>query len=171
MPFKVQGSGFRVQGSKEMQIASLIQGDIPLIKCPFKHIGELTGSGEQDVLGIIEDMMKKGVIRKFGAILRHQKAGFKRNAMLLWAVPPSKSEAVGNILASFPEITHCYQRTPAFAGKYNIFTMIHLRDNGHGLRDNEYELLIQRLSSATGIKDYLLLISEEEFKKNSMEYF
>ncbi|PJA50617.1 MAG: Lrp/AsnC family transcriptional regulator, partial [Syntrophobacterales bacterium CG_4_9_14_3_um_filter_49_8] len=104
-----------------MQIASLIQGDIPLIKCPFKHIGELTGSGEQDVLGIIEDMMKKGVIRKFGAILRHQKAGFKRNAMLLWAVPPSKSEAVGNILASFPEITHCYQRTPAFAGKYNIF--------------------------------------------------
>ena len=102
---------------KEKQIASLIQGDISLINRPFKHIGEETGIREQEVIQIIEDMIERGVIRKFGAIVRHQKAGFKRNAMLLWAVPPSRSEAAGNILASFPEITHCYQRTPAFAGK------------------------------------------------------
>ncbi|MFA4915400.1 MAG: hypothetical protein WC560_01845 [Syntrophales bacterium] len=116
-------------------------------------------------------MIKKGLIRKFGAIVRHQKAGFNQNAMLLWAVPSSKIETVGNILASFPEITHCYQRTPAFSEKYNIFTMIHLRDNKEDPQNNEYNLLIRKLSSATGIEDYLVLISEEEFKKSSMEYF
>ena len=149
---------------KEKQIATLIQGDISLSRRPFKHIGEQAGLGEQDVIRIVEGMMKRGVIRKFGAILRHQRAGFEQNAMLLWAVPPSMTETVGNILASFAEITHCYERTPPFAGKYNIFTMIHLKDNG-------YNSLLARLSSATGIEDYLVLASKEEFKKSSMEYF
>jgi len=156
---------------KEKQIASLIQGDISLTNRPFKRIAEQTGSEEQEVLKIIGNMIKKGLIRKFGAIVRHQKAGFNQNAMLLWAVPSSKIETVGNILASFPEITHCYQRTPAFSEKYNIFTMIHLRDNKEDPQNNEYNLLIRKLSSATGIEDYLVLISEEEFKKSSMEYF
>jgi DNA-binding Lrp family transcriptional regulator len=84
--------------------------------------------------------------------------------MVLWAVPLDKCESVGNTLASFTEITHCYERVPPFEGKYNLFTMIHFRE---GIQ----EIIIQKLSQAAGIKDFKVLASEEEYKKNSMEYF
>ena len=148
----------------EIKIAKHIQGDIPLTKRPFKRIGEEIGTGEERVIDGIKSLIKRGIIRKFGATVRHQKAGFTQNAMVIWAVPDERCETVGKIFASFREITHCYERTPPFEEKYNIYTMIHLKEN-------DQERLIKKLSSATGIKDFKVLISEEEFKKSSMEYF
>ncbi|MBE9547200.1 MAG: Lrp/AsnC family transcriptional regulator [Proteobacteria bacterium] len=148
----------------ETKIAKYIQGDIPLVQRPFKRIGEEVGIGEEKVTEAINDLIKRGTIRKFGAVIRHQKAGFTQNAMVVWAVPDERCEAVGKTFASFKEITHCYERTPPFEEKYNIFTMIHFKEN-------DQEKLLQKLSSVTGIKDFKVLISEEEFKKSSMEYF
>ncbi len=148
----------------EKRVSKFIQQDIPLEKRPFKSIAEQAFSSEEEVLATIQGLMAKGSIRKFGAILRHQKAGFTQNAMVIWAVPPDRYESVGNTLASFAEITHCYERVPPFEGKYNIFTMIHFQ------KENQ-ESIIQKLSRAAGIKDFRVLASEEEYKKNSMEYF
>ena len=149
---------------KERKIAKLIQGDIPLAKRPFKRIGEETGLSEEEVIGTINDLKKKEIIRKFGAILRHQKVGIVKNAMVIWAVPEERCEAIGNILTSLREITHCYERVPPFEGEYNLFAMMHFRDD-------DPERLIQEISLQTGIKDYIVLETEEEFKKSSMEYF
>jgi siroheme decarboxylase len=149
---------------KARDVARLIQGDLPLVRRPFQAIADQTGLREQDVLNAISDMMARGFVRKFGAIVRHQKAGFTRNLMALWSVPEDRCEAVGLLLASYPEITHCYERSPAFEGKYNLFTMIHLR--GH-----DEETFMETLKKATGVADCRLLFSEEEFKKISMEYF
>ena len=148
----------------EKKISSLIQQDISLEQRPFKKIAERVGTSEERVLAAIRGLMTKGVIRKFGAILRHQKAGFSHNAMVIWAVPQERIEFAGRILASFKEVTHCYERTPPFAGKYNVFTMVHF---GKG----NQESVIQKLSQETGLKDFRVLTSEEEYKKSSMEYF
>jgi DNA-binding Lrp family transcriptional regulator len=148
----------------EKKIAKALQGDIPLTRRPFKQIAEETGSTEEEVLSVIQGMKKRGIIRKVGAIIRHQRAGITHNAMVVWAVPAALCERVGQIFAAFPEITHCYERSPAFLEKYNIFTMTHLRKGDH-------HHLVEKLSAASGIKDYLVLFSEEEFKKSSMEYF
>ncbi|MCX5853593.1 MAG: Lrp/AsnC family transcriptional regulator [Deltaproteobacteria bacterium] len=147
-----------------MKIAQIIQRDLPLEKRPFRELGNLTGMSEKDILEHIGDMMDRGVIRKFGAVIRHQKAGYTENAMVVWAVPEDQREAAGNILASFPEITHCYERTPPFEGKYAIFTMVHFREG-------EGDGVIRKLSEAAGIRDFKVLTSEEEYKKSSMEYF
>ena len=149
---------------KERKIAKHIQGDISLEKRPFKRIGEETGLNEEEVIGTINDLKKKEIIRKFGAILRHQRAGIVKNAMVIWAVPEERCEAIGNILASLREITHCYERTPPFEGEYNLFAMMHFKN------DNP-ERLIQEISLRADIKDYIVLETEEEFKKSSMEYF
>ncbi|MGZ3607794.1 MAG: siroheme decarboxylase subunit beta [Syntrophales bacterium] len=148
----------------EKKISRLIQQDIALEKRPFKKIAEKVGTSEERVLAAIRGLMTKGVIRKFGAILRHQKAGFPHNAMVIWAVPQERIECAGKILASFKEVTHCYERTPPFAGKYNVFTMVHFG------KWNQ-ESVIQKLSQETGLKDFKVLSSEEEYKKSSMEYF
>jgi len=148
----------------EKKIARLIQNDIPLVTRPFKSIAERAGTSEEEALTVIRGLMKAGIVRKFGTILRHQKAGFTHNAMVIWAVPQGKTDAVGHTLASFREVTHCYERTPPFAGKYTIFSMVHFREE-------EQKSIIQKLSKAAGIKDFKILMSEEEYKKSSMEYF
>jgi DNA-binding Lrp family transcriptional regulator len=148
----------------ETKIAKQIQGDIPLTERPFGRIGEKTEIREEDVVEGIKGLMKRGIVRKFGAILRHHRAGFTHNIMVIWAVPEQRCEDVGRIFASFREISHCYERTPPFEGRYNIYTMIHLRGN-------DQKRFIEKLISKTGIKDFKVLLTEEEFKKSSMEYF
>ena len=150
---------------KEEAIVRSIQGDIGFAKRPYQWVAQQTGIPEQEVLDGIAGMMKRGIIRKIVAIVRHQKAGFIRNTMVVWAVPEDRCEAVGKMLAAFPEVTHCYQRTPAFAEKYNLFSMIHLRSQ------QEEDRLLRKISAKTGLTDYLILTSEEEFKKSSMAYY
>jgi DNA-binding Lrp family transcriptional regulator len=149
---------------EERIICRLIQRDIAMIRRPYQDIADRTGMTEQEVLNGIRQMRERGLIRKFGAVVRHREAGFTGNAMVVWAVPEDRCEQVGQLLSSFPEITHCYERSPVFEGKYNLFSMIHLRQQN-------IEEKIEAISAATGIPDYLILTSEEEFKKSSMEYF
>ncbi len=149
---------------KERKIAKRIQVDIFLEKRPFKRIGKETGLSEEEVIGTINDFKKEKIIRKFGSILRHQRAGIVKNAMVIWAVPEERCEVIGNILTSLREVTHCYERVPPFEGEYNLFAMMHFKDD-------DPERLIQEISLRTGIKDYIVLETEEEFKKSSMEYF
>jgi siroheme decarboxylase len=148
---------------REKKIAAYIQKDIPLTKEPFGQAAGQLGIPEQEIISVSENLMKRGFIRKFGAILRHQKAGYTRNMMVIWAVPEDMCDDIGAALAEFPQVTHCYKRVPAFEGKYNIFTMVHLK--------SEKDRIIDQLSQSIGIKDYQALSSDEEYKKSSMEYF
>jgi siroheme decarboxylase len=148
----------------QKKVARLIQKDIPVQKFPFKKTGKLCALTDKEVLTTTKQLLDKGFIRKFGAILRHQKAGYKENALVVWFVPVQQIEKAGNIFASFPFISHCYQREPAFMDKYNIFTMIHARGK-------TISSLIKEMVNITGIKDYLILKSVKEYKKTSPEYF
>jgi len=149
---------------REKQIARLLQQDISIINRPFMEIAEATGTTEGDVLQITRDFMNRRLIRKISAIVRHQKIGFTRNAMVVWAVPEGRIDEVGKAMASLREITHCYERSPLFLGKYNLFSMIHLKDT-------DPESFIQGIAIRMDIPDYQILQSEEELKKSSMEYF
>lgn len=149
---------------KEHKISRYLQYDLSLEKRPFTYISKVTGLSEQDVVATINDLKRRGIIRKFGAILRHQKAGLTKNVMVLWSVPDDRIEFAGKIFSSYKEITHCYERIPSFEGKYNLFAMMHFRGKISGR-------LIDEIASRIGIEDYQLLETEEELKKSSMEYF
>lgn len=145
-------------------VARCLQGDIPLESRPFRSIAEAVSLSEEEVLTIAGRMKDQGIVRKFGAIVRHQLAGYRHNVMVLWAVSPDQCDTVGKRLASFAEVTHCYERNPPFAGRYNLFTMVHFRRQGD-------ETLLSRMAEAAGVTDYKVLRSLEEYKKSSMEYF
>lgn len=68
--------------------------------------------------------------------------------MCVWNVPDEKIEIVGNIMAEFPEVTHCYERPRYPDWPYNLFTMV------HSYTPEECEEVAVRISEATGIKDY-----------------
>jgi siroheme decarboxylase len=148
----------------ETGVARLIQTDIPLTARPFQRIAEIADMAEEEVLSLARGLKARGVIRKFGAIIRHQKVGYTHNVMVLWAVLPAHAEKAGKALSRFAEVTHCYERSPPFAGRYNLFTMVHFRNE-------EDEVLLREMAAAAGIADFRVLRSLEEYKKNSMEYF
>ena len=147
------------------KIIGLIQGDLPLAPRPFALLAAQIGITEERFIEAVRSLKRQGVIRRFGATLRHQEAGFSSNAMVAWVVPEDLIAEVGTAMARFREVTHCYQRRPQKDWKYNLYTMIH-GDN----REECYQIA-RRLSEQTGIMDYALLFSEREFKKTSMAYF
>ncbi len=149
----------------EKQIIALLQTDIPVIKRPFLEMAEQIGITEDKFLSVLKDLDKRGMIRRFGATLKHQKSGFKANAMVAWKVDEENIENVGNIMTGFHEITHCYRRNPAPDWKYNLYTMVHA-----GSKDECYAL-VKKISKAVGEDEYELLFSNKELKKTSMKYF
>jgi siroheme decarboxylase len=149
----------------DKKIIRLIQGDLPLALRPFAVLAEEIGITEEQFINRVKILIENGAIRRFGATLRHKQAGISSNAMAAWFVPDDKIEETGKALAKFKEVTHCYQRAPQHDWKYNLYTMI------HGKNDDDCRTIAQRMSQTVGITDYILLFSEKEFKKTSMEYF
>ena len=113
----------------------------------------------------LNDLCKRGVIRRFGATLRHQKTGFTANAMVAWQVKEDRIEEVGEKMASFHQVSHCYRRDPTDTWPYNLYTMIHAND------EQSCRQTARKLAETASIDDYTLLFSQEELKKTSMVYF
>lgn len=149
----------------DKKVINLIQGDLPLNPEPFAILAERIGIPEATLLEKIRDLKERGILRRFGATLRHQEAGFSSNAMVVWKVPEDRLEEVGKSIARFREVTHCYQREPQENWPYNLYSMI------HGGNRDECRKIAERLSQRVSVRDYDLLFSETEFKKTSMAYF
>ena len=69
---------------KEKAALAILQRDLPDSATPFADVAALTGLTEAEVLGLVQRLKAEGVIRRFGATLRHQKAGYGHNAMVAW---------------------------------------------------------------------------------------
>ncbi|MCZ7380040.1 MAG: AsnC family transcriptional regulator [Candidatus Methanoperedens sp.] len=138
------------------------QDGIPIVSEPFKQIAKELALPEEEVLRRLDNLLKDGVIRRFGASIGHRAIGITANAMCTWNVPEEKVETVGAIMAGFPEVTHCYERPRFPDWRYNLFTMIHAYSR------DECEKIAREISIATGIKDYSILFSEREFKKTGV---
>jgi DNA-binding Lrp family transcriptional regulator len=149
----------------DKKIIGLLQDDMPMDPRPFAVMADQVGITEEQFLSRVKSMVDSGIIRRFGATLHHQKAGFSANAMVAWIVPDIKVEEAGTIMAGFREVSHCYQRVTQGDWKYNVYTMI------HGNNRDECREIARRISKNTGINEYDVLFSEKEFKKTSMEYY
>ena len=149
----------------EKKILASIQGDISIVKQPYLEIAEKLGVSEDTFLEKLKDLCDRGVIRRFGATIRHQKSGFTANAMVAWTVDEDRINDVGEKMASFREVSHCYRRNPNGDWPYNLYTMIHAKDEESCMET------ARKMSEATSVNTYTLLFSREELKKTSMEYF
>ena len=122
--------------------------DIPHTLTPFKDWGVSCDELREDLA------LKR--MRRFGAILRHQEAGFAYNAMVCFNAANG-----GDILAQKPYISHCYER-PAFEGfPYTLYAMMHAQST------EELDRQIKEAAESIGNPDYVVLHSVRELKKSS----
>jgi DNA-binding Lrp family transcriptional regulator len=149
----------------EKAVIGEFQATLPLVQRPYLEIAQRLGVSEEEVIKCLKSLLARGVIRRFGITIRHQISGFEANAMGVWKVDSRDVDRVGRIMASFKEVTHCYERKVSGDWKYNLFTMI------HGSSRQECYTVAQTISRKTGIVEYDLLFSYREAKKTSMAYF
>ncbi len=149
----------------EKKVVASIQDEIQVNERPYLHIAKKLGVSEDTLLKTLQGLCDKGVIRRFGATIRHQKSGFGANAMTAWKVQEDRIQAVGEKMAESPHVSHCYRRNPTDQWPYNLYTMIHAPD------EETCHAIAKHLSDKTGIDTYKLLFSSKELKKTSMKYF
>ncbi len=149
----------------EQRLIMELGDNFPIDSRPFAVIGRRLGITEEEVIARVKEFIDRGVIRRLSVALRQQHVGFTANAMIMWRVPPERIEEIGSKLASFPEVTHCYERETLPDWPYNLYTMVH--------RPHREECLAiaERLSRAVGIKDYKALFSKHELKRSNPQYF
>jgi siroheme decarboxylase len=141
------------------KILKCVPGDFPIIERPYKEMADKAGMDETELLSGLNNLKKEGIIRRIAAVLYHRKASYTHNAMVVWKVKDEYIDRVGGIMASIPEVSHCYEREKGDYWDYNVYTMIH----GKSLEDCKG--IAGRISDRTGIKDFQMFFSKREFKK------
>ena len=149
----------------EKKIIASIQEDIAITERPYLEISRKLGISEDTLLETLEDLCRRGVIRRFGATLRHQQTGYNANAMVAWQVNEDRVEKVGKKMAAFRQVSHCYRRNPTESWPYNLYTMVHASD------EESCRQTAREMAEAACVENYTLLFSREELKKTSMVYF
>jgi DNA-binding Lrp family transcriptional regulator len=139
------------------------QERIPLLDEPFAEIAKETGISQDEVIARLKELISVGVIKRLGISVNQRKIGIVANAVVAWKVPQDQVKRVGTMLSRYKEITHCYERVTV-PGKWecNLFTVI------HGYNRESVEETARMMAEAVGISDYLVMFSNEQFKRTSV---
>ena len=159
-------NGGLIFSETDRALISILQEDLPLVPEPYAEIAGRLGMTEEEVLARVRRWRTQGVIRRFGASVRHRQMGYKANCMVVWRVDdPGEQRRVGELFAVLPQVTHCYLRPTFKDWPYNLYTMIHGADRA------EIEELVAEMSQVSGVGEYRAVFSIKEWKKTSMKYF
>jgi DNA-binding Lrp family transcriptional regulator len=149
----------------DVALIRIVQEDLPNVPQPFAAYGAQLGLSGADVLARLAHYKESKWMRRFAAVMNHRTAGYKANAMGVWAVPEDALEVIGPQMAGFAAVSHCYRRPTYEDWPYTVFTMIH----GRSARD--CEATVEAIRDETGVQDYTLLWSIKEYKKVRLRYF
>ncbi|MEK6563965.1 MAG: Lrp/AsnC family transcriptional regulator [Candidatus Omnitrophota bacterium] len=101
-----------------------------------------------------------GKIRRFGAIVSHQKLRFSHNALVAWRRSPPGNKLCA-ALKEKEYLSHIYLRKPHRLWPYSLYTMVHAKAN------EELNIFIDELSRLLNCRDFRVLNTVKELKKTS----
>ena len=150
---------------RQKQLVRLLQEGLPLVPEPFAEMAKQVDFSGEEIVQQITDWLGAGLIRRFGAVVRHQKLGFESNGMAVFEVAEDRFQAIGEKMAERAEISHCYRRPTLDDWNYNLFAMV------HGRSEEEVRGFVRSLAEELELNKYAVLFSTKEYKKVSMKYF
>jgi DNA-binding Lrp family transcriptional regulator len=150
---------------EDIRLILELQEEIDMVEEPFKPKAARLGVSQERLFERMADLVKRGKMRRFAAILNHRRAGFMANAMGVWRVEPERIDEMGSQMAKFKAVSHCYRRPTYPDWPYALFSMV------HGKTEEECEKILKVMSQETGLTDYQALYSTTEYKKTRVKYF
>ncbi len=147
-------------------IIKLAQNDIEIVSEPFKNIIKQLDINYDEFFKTLKEFKEAGVMRRFASILNHRNAGFNANAMVVWDIEEgNKGKEIGNQIAKYSAVSHCYLRPKYPNWQYNLFSMI------HGKTKDDTQNVIDNIKNEIKYKSFKPLYSSREFKKVRINYF
>jgi len=143
----------------ERKIVAVIQHGMPNSLTPYEDMAGQIGIPVEQLLDTLKAWKAAGKIRRVGAIVNHFQLGHGAGAMVAWDVPSDKIDAIGQLFASFVEVSHAYQRLSSPGWPYTLYTMVHASG------DEELNSVIRKMSQAGGIDAFQALKTIRELKK------
>lgn len=107
----------------ERHLLNEYQHGLPVTATPYADIAVQLQkfnirTNEQEVIHCLSDLKERGLISRVGAVLKPQKVGSSTLAAV--AAPNHRIEEVAQIINSFSEVNHNYQREH----KYNLWFVV-----------------------------------------------
>lgn len=143
----------------DRKILSVIQKPLELIAEPFEEYAQKLGISVEQLIFIIQEYIRSGVIRRFAGIVKHDRAGYNCNAMVAFEIDENLCDTAGESLSSLPYVTHCYCRTTYPDWPYNIYAMMHARN------EMEFQSNLKEMKAAVKYRSMEVLKTKKEYKK------
>lgn len=152
---------------QERLLLAAIEDGLPLDPRPYARIAERIGATEAAVIETIGSLRSRGVISRFGIVVRHHELGYRANAMTVWDVADAHVAETGRRIAAMDGVTLCYRRPRRRPDwPYNLFAMVHGRDR------QAVTALVEQVSTQAGLADAprAVLFSRRRFKQRGARY-
>lgn len=152
--FKQKGarySDFQKTQSEKL-LLNLLQEGLPVTDEPYAPIAAQTGFTSQEILTYIEQWLKDGTLSRFGPMYNVEKFGGEFTLVAM-QVPPERFNEVNEVVNSFAEVAHNYEREHALNMWFVVATSA----------ASETEKILKQIEEQTGIKTYALPKLEEYY--------
>ena len=135
--------------SLDLHLLNDFQRDFPLVAAPFGVIAGRLGIGEAEVLEALARLQACGKVSRVGAVFRPHSVGSSTLAAL--AVPAEKLDEVAQLVSSYAEVNHNYEREH----RYNLWFVVTAPD------ETRVQEVLAEIESSTGYLPLHLPLLEE----------
>ena len=135
----------------EQQLLNDFQHGLPLSPTPYAELAEKLGVYESTVIENLQRLQSEGVISRVGAVFRPNRVGVSTLAAM--AVPGQELEKIADIVSSFDEVNHNYERDHQF----NLWFVVVAED------DESLQSTLTQIEQRCGYKVMDLPMMEDYF--------
>ncbi len=150
----------------DRRIVAALEDGLPPEPEPYAEVARRAGVSEAMLTVRLSEWLNRGIVSRFGLVVRHRALGYGANAMCVWDVPDDRADALGAALAAEDAVTLAYRRRRADGWRYNLYAMIHGRDRAvvRARRD--------AIAASIGLDGYAhdVLFSLAAFKQRGARY-
>ncbi len=152
-------------GPEELGAVRALCRPLPALREPFDELAAGAGMDVEELLRLGSAFLSAGLMRRYGAALRHRLVGAESNVLVAWRVPPDRADVFGARLARFEGVSHCFLRQGPDDWPYNLYTMV------HGANGREVAETVAAMAVAVGGCAHLTLPTAREYKKARLQLF
>lgn len=144
-----------------------VENGLPVSQRPYLEIARQLGWTEQAVIARLQQLINRGLIKRFGVVVRHRELGYHANGMVVWDIPDDRVSVLGRCIAEFSCVTLSYRRPRRLPDwPYNLFTMV------HGHNREQVEEKVEEIVQRCGLQHFPheILFSTRRFKQRGASY-
>lgn len=144
-------------------VLTALQRPLEVTSRPFDAVCP-EGMDQEQVFRLLGELVESGAVRRIAAVLNHRKLGFTANVMFAGHVAAEHIVELGEALARFSTVSHCYERKTFPDWPYNLYAMLHGRNMG------QVQHTIEALADTGFLQSHQLLPTEAELKKKPVRH-